>query len=159
MGKVQLVVALASVSTCHHAHFDELRSVVMMLTAESVRLDVWLWAARFYKTRSLAKQAIEGGKVDVNGERAKPSKTLHVMDQLRILRGHDRYEVIVVGLEAKRGSAAVAQLLYAETEASRVDREREAALRRLGQAGFPHPQNRPQKHARKLLRELKEGQG
>lgn len=130
-----------------------------MKEVDTVRLDVWLWAARFFKTRSLAKQAVEGGKVDVNGERAKPAKTLHVMDQLRILRGHDRFDVIVVGLGAVRGSAAVAQLLYAETEASRMDREREALLRKLGHAGFPHPQGKPEKHARKMLRDLKEGQG
>lgn len=126
---------------------------------DTVRLDIWLWAARFFKTRSVAKQAIEGGKVDVNGIRAKPSRTLHVMDELIVQRGLDRYELIVVALSNQRGPASVAQLLYSETEAGRIDRERMAEQRRIGNVGFPSPQGRPAKHARRQLRELKEGQG
>ena len=126
---------------------------------DTVRLDIWLWAARFFKTRSIAKQAIEGGKVDVNGIRAKPSRSLHVMDELIVQRGLDRYELIVVALSNHRGPASLAQLLYSETEAGRIDRERMAEQRRIGNAGFPSPQGRPAKHARRQLRELKEGQG
>lgn len=126
---------------------------------DSVRLDIWLWAARFFKTRSLAKEAIEGGKVEVNDVRAKPSKTVHAMDQLIVQRGLDRYELIVVGLSNQRGPASIAQLLYSETEAGRIDREHLAEQRRIGNAGFPNPQGRPGKHARRQLRDLKEGQG
>ncbi|MEO7917380.1 MAG: S4 domain-containing protein [Dokdonella sp.] len=126
---------------------------------DTVRLDIWLWAARFFRTRSLAKQAIEGGKVEVNGDRVKPSRTLHVGEEVVVQRGLDRYEVIVVGLSHQRGPAPVAQLLYSETEASRIDRERMAEQRRLGNAGFPNPSGRPDKHSRKQLRDLKEGQG
>ena len=126
---------------------------------DSVRLDIWLWAARFFKTRSLAKEAIEGGKVEVNQIRAKPSRSVHVMDEIMVQRGLDRHELIVVGLSNQRGPAAVAQLLYSETEASRIDREHMAEQRRIGNAGFPNPQGRPGKHARRQLRDLKEGQG
>lgn len=126
---------------------------------DSVRLDIWLWAARFFKTRSLAKDAIEGGKVEVNEVRAKPSRTVHVMDELIVQRGLDRYELIVVGLSNQRGPASVAQLLYSETEAGRIDREHLAEQRRIGNAGFPSPHGRPGKHARRQLRDLKEGQG
>lgn len=128
------------------------------MTAGDVRLDVWLWAARFFCSRSLARQAVEGGKVELNDERAKPSKTIRARDRLRIRRGNECYDVIVLDVATQRGPASVAQLLYAETEASRIDREREAALRRLGQVGMLHPQGRPDKHDRRRLRDLKEGQ-
>ena len=88
-----------------------------------LRADQWLWAARFFKTRSLAKQAIDGGKVDVNGAGCKPAKALHIGDRLRLSRSEERLEVEVLGLSDKRGPASVAQALYRETEASRVARE------------------------------------
>src|SRR5262250_2072541 len=83
-----------------------------------VRLDVWLWAARFFKTRALAKQAIEGGKVEINGAAGKPSKNVHAGDRLKITRGEDRYEIDVVALRDQRGSATLAQQCYRETDAS-----------------------------------------
>ena len=87
----------------------------------SVRADVWLWAARFFKTRSLAKQAIDGGKVDLNGAACKPSKAVHVGDRLQIGRGEERFEVVVSALTEQRGPASVAQALL-DLEGYGVDR-------------------------------------
>lgn len=120
-----------------------------------VRLDVWLWAARFFKTRSLAKQAVEGGKVEVSDAACKASRLLHVDDRVRITRAEQRMEVCVLALSSRRGPATEAQLLYRETEASRVAREAEREQRRLSGVAFDHPMRRPDKHARKLLREIK----
>ncbi|RBC46442.1 RNA-binding S4 domain-containing protein, partial [Xanthomonas oryzae pv. oryzae] len=90
--------------------------------ATTVRLDVWLWAARFFKTRSLAKNAVETGKVDVAGQRPKPSRTLRSGEQLRIDRGGEIFEITVAALSAVRGAAPVAQALYVESDSSREAR-------------------------------------
>jgi len=123
-------------------------------TTPSVRLDLWLWAARFFKTRSLAKQAIEGGKVDVNDAPGKPAKALHVGDRLRIGRGDEQFRIDVVGLSERRGSAAIAQALYRETEESRLAREALREQRRLEGAGYAKPATKPDKRARRLIRAL-----
>ncbi|WP_425598772.1 RNA-binding S4 domain-containing protein [Dyella acidiphila] len=122
----------------------------------AVRADIWLWAARMYKTRSLAKQAIDGGKVDVNNAGCKPSKTLHVGDRLRLTRGEERLELEILALAEQRGPASAAQLLYRETEASRTAREQARELRRLSGAGLNHPPRRPNKQERRELRRLKD---
>jgi len=122
-----------------------------------VRADLWLWAARFFKTRSLAKQAIDGGKIDVNGAGCKPAKSLHVGDVLKIGRGEERLEVEVLALADKRGPASVAQMLYRESEASRQAREAWREQRRL--VGVQAPRQRPDKHARRQLRRLKDDPG
>jgi ribosome-associated heat shock protein Hsp15 len=122
-----------------------------------LRADVWLWAARFFKTRSLAKQAIDGGKIDVNGAGCKPAKSLHVGDVLKIGRGEERLEVEVLALADKRGPASVAQALYRESEASRLAREAWREQRRL--VGVQAPRQRPDKHARRQLRRLKDDPG
>ena len=83
-----------------------------------VRIDKWLWAARFYKTRALARQAIETGKVEVGGQRAKPSRSVRIGDALVVVRGDERFEVEALGLSDVRGPASVAQALYRESEAS-----------------------------------------
>ncbi|KZC18623.1 MULTISPECIES: RNA-binding S4 domain-containing protein [Rhodanobacter] len=119
-----------------------------------VRVDVWLWAARFFKTRSLARQAIDGGRIDVNGAGCKPAKTLHAGDRLRISRGEERLEVGVLALSERRGPASVAQALYAETEASRVAREAVREQHRL--VGASGPPKRPDKQARRELRRLRD---
>jgi len=121
-----------------------------------VRVDIWLWAARFFKTRSLAKQAIEGGKIDVNDLGCKPAKALHLGDLLKLVRGDERMEVEVMALSDKRGAASIAQSLYRETDASRTAREALKEQRRLSGAAFDHPQSRPDKHARRDLRRLKD---
>jgi ribosome-associated heat shock protein Hsp15 len=94
---------------------------------EGVRLDRWLWAARFFKTRSLAVEAISGGKVQLNGHRAKRAKLVHVGDELRIRKGPFEHLVVVQGLSERRGPAKVAQQLYQETAQSQHNREMLAA--------------------------------
>jgi ribosome-associated heat shock protein Hsp15 len=116
-----------------------------------VRADQWLWAARFFKTRSLAKQAIDGGKIEVNRARCKPAKILHVGDRVTISRGSECMEVEVLMLSDKRGPAPLAQGLYAETEQSRVRRESEREARRLDAAGYQPPPGRPDKRDRRRL--------
>lgn len=120
----------------------------------SVRLDVWLWSARFFKTRALAKHAIETGKVDVDGQRAKPSRGVRVGDALTIARGEENFEVEVVALSVRRGPANIAQGLYRESDASRLAREQARALREAERAGFRAPETRPDKRARRLIRAL-----
>jgi ribosome-associated heat shock protein Hsp15 len=120
----------------------------------TVRLDLWLWAARFFKTRSLAKQAVETGKVDAAGQRAKSSRAVRVGDALVITRGEEVFEIEVRALGDRRGSAAVAQTLYAESDASRQRREAALAARRAERAGYQAPQSRPDKRARRLIRAL-----
>jgi len=93
-----------------------------------VRLDRWLWAARFYKTRTQASQAIDGGKVQLNGQRAKPAKLVRIGDRVRVRKGSYEYHLEVSGLSDKRGPASEAARLYRESEASRKARE-ELALR------------------------------
>jgi ribosome-associated heat shock protein Hsp15 len=126
----------------------------MEVTVESVRLDVWLWAARFFKTRSLAKSVIEAGRIEVNGSTAKPSRAVRVGDTLRIARGEDRYEIAVLGLSDERGPAPVAQALYSETEQSRQARLAAAEQRRLEATGYAKPATKPDKRARRLIRAL-----
>jgi len=119
-----------------------------------VRLDVWLWAARFFKTRSLAKQAIEGGKVELAEGSARAARLVHVGDRLRVARGEERYEVDVLGLSETRGPASVAQRLYGETESGRAARLAAAEQRRLTGAGYAKPPSKPDKRARRLIRAL-----
>src|SRR5690606_36680900 len=106
----------------------------------TMRLDVWLWAARFFRTRSLAKQAIETGKVEVDGQRAKASRAVQAGSALRIARGEEMFEVEVAGLSEQRGPAAVARTLYVESEASRIARENRLAELRAARAGYQPPQ-------------------
>jgi ribosome-associated heat shock protein Hsp15 len=120
----------------------------------SVRIDQWLWAARFFKTRSLAKQAIETGRVEVDGQRVKASRAVRPGDTLRVLRGDERFDVEVLGLSTVRGSAPVAQALYAETEASKLLREQARVERAAARDGYRAPEQRPDKRARRLIRAL-----
>lgn len=115
----------------------------------SIRADQWLWAARFFKTRSLAKQAIDGGKIEVNGARCKAAKALHVGDTLMISRAMERLEVVVLALAAKRGPAPLAAALYRETEVSVVNREREREAQRLSRMAYQPPEGRPSKRDRR----------
>ena len=105
-----------------------------MAELNSERIDKWLWASRFFKTRSLAQEAIELGRVRVNGERVKPAKEVKLSDRLEIHRGEDIYEVLVAGFNLQRGPAATAQLMYMETEAGRMRREQSAQMRKLAVA-------------------------
>lgn len=124
------------------------------LGTAAVRVDVWLWAARFFKTRSLAKQAVESGKIELNDASCKPAKGVHVGDLLRIRRGEERMEVEVLALSEQRGPASAAQALYGESEASITAREAAKAQRKL--VGSMAPPGRPDKQARRELRRLKD---
>ncbi len=121
---------------------------------ESVRLDLWLWAARFFKTRSLAKQAVEHGKVEVGGQRPKASRAVRVGDALRVTRGDEVFELEVLGLSDTRGPAKLAQTLYAESAASRQAREEARARRAAEREGYRAPEGKPDKRARRLIRAL-----
>ena len=123
-------------------------------SAASVRLDLWLWAARFFKTRALAKHAIETGKIDVAGQRAKPSRGVRTGDALVITQGAELFAVEVVALGTKRGPASIAQGLYRESDVSRLAREQARALRAAERAGFQAPETKPDKRARRLIRAL-----
>ena len=105
------------------------------MTEEKVRIDKWLWAARFFKTRSMASQAVSGGKVHLNEARIKPARIIQIGDELRIRRGEVEFVVIVQGLSGKRRPASEAQLLYEETEASIEQREAMRHKKRLESAG------------------------
>lgn len=124
---------------------------------ERIRLDKWLWAARFFKTRALAKEAIEGGKVHCRGERCKPGKEPQVGDELQIRQGFDERCVIVRQLSAVRRGAAQAQLLYEETAQSIGKREAAAALRKAGALGL-QTEGRPDKRQRRRLQQFRDGQ-
>ena len=117
---------------------------------DKVRMDKWLWAARFYKTRSLAADAIAGGKVQLNGERAKPAKTVKLGDQLRIRTAANEFIITVRALSERRGSASVAAALYEETPESRAARERVAEQKRFA-ANITYDWGRPTKRDRRLL--------
>ena len=121
-------------------------------TRDKVRIDRWLWAARFFKTRSQAAQAVSGGHVQINGVRQKPSHQIACGDELRIRRGEDEFVVIVLGLAEKRGSASVARLLYEETAASLAAREAAREQRRLLASDQSAPPRRPSKRDRRLIR-------
>ncbi|CAM3608107.1 ribosome-associated heat shock protein Hsp15 [Halomonas lysinitropha] len=124
---------------------------------DSVRLDKWLWAARFFKTRALAKKAIEGGKVHYEGARAKTSKAVEVGALIRVPQGWDVLEVEVLALSDQRRGAPEARALYRETEESVARREREAEARRLTNQVMQHPLKRPDKKQRRDIRRFKEG--
>lgn len=129
----------------------------MRAPLERVRVDKWLWSARFFKTRSLASQAVEGGKVKVNGERAKPSKEIKPGDQLVIHAGDAEWEVRVLALSDQRGPAVVARQLYEETEASQQRRTDQAANRRLQADPGAVIKGRPTKRDRRLIHRFTEG--
>ena len=127
-------------------------------TNEQVRIDKWLWAARFFKTRSLAAGAVSGGKVDVNGARAKPSRALQLGDQLNIRRGSYEWTVIVKGVAKIRGPALEAQLLYEETEESVRKRETTSAQMKFERPPEFNISGRPSKKGRRaILRFTKRG--
>jgi ribosome-associated heat shock protein Hsp15 len=118
---------------------------------DNVRIDKWLWAARFFKTRSLATDAVDTGRVRLDGERIKPARVVKIDDKLTIDNGSDRWEVMVLGISDQRGAAPIARTLYQETEESIVRRENDQEARRL----FPEPgssiKGRPTKRDRRAL--------
>ena len=121
---------------------------------DSMRVDKWLWAARFFKTRSIAKAAIEGGKVHHDSERVKVSKEIRVGMELTIMQGFEKKTVVIKALSATRGPAPVAQLLYEETEVSLARRELIAAQRKLH--NLARPDHRPSKKDRRQISKFKQ---
>jgi ribosome-associated heat shock protein Hsp15 len=117
----------------------------------SVRLDKWLWAARFFKTRSVAREAVSGGKVHLNGNRAKPGRSLNPSDELRIQRGEEEFIITVLELSVRRGPAVVARSLYEESEENRVTREQLAEARRLEHQQHNMRERRPDKRQRRRI--------
>jgi len=126
--------------------------------SEQVRVDKWLWAARFFKTRGEATEAVVGGHVRVNGVRAKPAKEICASDTLEIRRGEVRWTVVVSAVADRRGPASTARTLYEETPESVADRERSAAERRLARPPWADLGARPTKQARRRLDALRRGQ-
>lgn len=122
-----------------------------------VRIDKWLWAARFYKTRAIAKQAIEGGKVQCEGNRVKASKEIEVGMEIRLRQGFDEKTVIVTGLSDQRRGAPEAQKLYQETEQSIAERKKQAELRKAQPTHWPSP-GRPTKKQRRQIQRFKQGE-
>lgn len=122
----------------------------------SVRLDKWLWAARFYKTRAIAKQMIDGGKVSYNGQRTKSGKMVALGDRVKVRQGFDEKEVIIIALADKRRDASFAQTLYQETEQSQRTRENNALARKQGILFSPASDTKPDKKQRRQLRQLKD---
>jgi len=121
-----------------------------------IRLDKWLWAARFYKTRNIAREAIEGGKVRYDGKRTKPGKTVSIGACIRFRQGFDDREVIVEALSDKRRGAPEAQQLYRETEGSVTEREEAAWRRKTLQAAHMPPARRPNKKQRRDIQRMKD---
>lgn len=115
------------------------------------RIDKWLWAARFYKTRHLAAEAINGGHVHLNGHRIKPSKEIQIADKLTINKTPFTFEITVAGISVRRGPAKEAQLLYSEDAESILKREALAKQRKLDAAQFPHVERRPDKRDRRRI--------
>lgn len=127
-----------------------------MSETHRVRLDRWLWAARFFKTRAAAKKALESGKIDWEGQRPKPSREVVLGAELTICRGEVEQTVLVTGLAERRGSAEDAARLYTETRESIARRETAAAQRRLLRNGLTAPPGRPDRRERRALKALKQ---
>ncbi|KGD75717.1 ribosome-associated heat shock protein Hsp15 [Pantoea agglomerans] len=124
-------------------------------SSEEVRLDKWLWAARFYKTRAIAREMIEGGKVHYNGQRSKPGKVVELNAELTLRQGNDERTVVVADISAQRRPASEAQQLYRETNASIEKREKMAQARKMNALTMPHPDRRPDKKERRDLMKFK----
>ena len=123
---------------------------------QTTRLDKWLWAARFYKTRAIAKQMIDGGKVFYNGQRSKSGKAVVLDDRITIRQGFEEKQVIVIALADKRRDASFAQTLYRETAASIQAREKNSLARKQGILLSPASDTKPDKKQRRQIRHLKE---
>ena len=122
---------------------------------DAMRVDRWLFSVRFFKSRSLAAQAVTGGKVHINGERVKPSRAVRVGDQVTFMRGAVAFDCKVVSIPLRRGPASEASACYDETPESKARREKFAENMRVASAMAPRPDERPDKHERKILRRLR----
>ena len=141
---------------CHREASTQFTRTTMQITEtkDKIRIDKWLWAARFFKTRSLAGKAVLGGKVHVNGTRVKPSRTITVGDELLINRFEQVFTVTVKAINQYRRPASEARELYEESEASIKNREEQSQMRRLIRAPGAAPPKRPGKRDRRKIREF-----
>ncbi len=130
-----------------------------MTIDSTIRIDKWLWAARFFKTRSLATEAVSGGKVHLNSKRVKPGRSVGPGDELTIQLGIYTYEIRILGVNAKRRPAKEARLLYQESDESIVNRERVAEMQRIANQGRQAPERKPGKHQRNHIIRFKREQG
>lgn len=121
---------------------------------EKIRVDKWLWAARFFKTRSTAAKAVAGGHIQLNGRRVKPARTVQVGDTLHIRRGNAEFEIVVVELSTRRGPAVKARTLYEETPGSLERREAAARERKLQKWSESSPAKKPDKRDRRKIRKF-----
>ena len=127
----------------------------MVETNDSVRLDKWLWAARFFKTRALAREAVQAGKVHYNGQRSKPGKSVELGAMIRVPAGYDLRDVEVLEIFDKRRAAPLAQKMYRETAPSMLKRQENAEARKAQAFHNPHPDQRPDKKQRRQLIRIK----
>ncbi|CED72610.1 heat shock protein 15 [Aliivibrio wodanis] len=126
-------------------------------TSDGIRLDKWLWAARFYKTRSIARNMVDGGKVQYNGQRSKPSKLVEVGAEIKLRQGNNEELTVIIEIVSdQRRGAPIAQTLYKETTESIKHREENAKLRKLNSLGSPHPDKRPDKKQRRDIMRFKQ---
>ncbi|WP_159567011.1 ribosome-associated heat shock protein Hsp15 [Budvicia diplopodorum] len=125
---------------------------------QEIRLDKWLWAARFYKTRAIAREMADSGKVHYNGQRAKPSKLVEIGAEIRLRQGNDEKTIQVTALSLQRRGANEAQQLYIETDESIAKRESVSQARKLNALTMPHPDRRPDKKERRSLIKFKYGE-
>lgn len=124
-------------------------------SVEPVRLDKWLWAARFYKTRAIAREMIEGGKVHYNGQRTKPGKIVELRALVKLRQGNDERTVEIIEISSQRRGAPDAQRLYCETTESIAQREKLTQARKMNALTMPHPDRRPDKKERRTLLKFK----
>jgi ribosome-associated heat shock protein Hsp15 len=123
---------------------------------KSVRLDKWLWAARFYKTRSMARDAVQSGKVQYNGQRSKPGKIVELGASIKVPQGFDLKDVVVLQVKEQRLGAPLAQLMYTETKASEKLRASNVEARKLSAFHSPKPDHRPDKKQRRQIIQFKQ---
>ena len=128
------------------------------MTNDEIRIDKWLWASRFFKTRVLASNAVNGGKVHLNGQRVKAGRLVKIGDVLSIQKNYDLYEVTITGINKTRRPAKEARLSYDESEQSRLKREQEQKIKKLASATRPVPKRKPGKREREQLKNFKQNQ-
>ena len=125
------------------------------MSSETSRIDKWLWTSRFFKTRSLASHAVNGGKIHLNEQRVKAGRMIKIGDCLSIQKQADFYEIVIIGINKTRRPAKEAVLTYEESEQSRLKRAREREIQKLASASRPTPQRKPDKRERQQLRQFK----
>ncbi len=124
--------------------------------AEGIRIDKWLWTSRFFKTRGLATEAVNGGKAHLNGQRVKAGRLVNIGDTLTIQKSSEVYDVTIVAINKTRRPAKEACLTYEESEQSRIKREKEHEIKKLASVTRPVPQHKPDKREREQLRRFKQ---